>query len=633
MKYPTPILRTVLSAAAFLALPASAQEGFAWAYRSNNNLVWSETAHWVDVNNTGSPMNRLPTENDNVYVWAGTLESSANTLVVASGETALTKDFSLGYVKADNTTGASKRVFFAIADGGCMTNAGVVTLGKIDGATSGRSVGGRATVRSGGSWTAKSDVVVGGGFVDWSRLAIEQGGTMTQTSGNFLVADAANGSTRYSGAVTNDGTLAVNDLYVGNRGIGSVGNSGTMSVNNLRIGQSGSGTLENTGDLAIAARFNLALTAGSSGSFIHGGGTISHTGAASYPIRIGYLGTGRFEVAAPLAFASEMMVVGGENGSVGTLAVGDALSGVRILKLGENAGASGTLLLDGGSVTFNATTAATTSDSGHCLWVGSLDASGNQAGTGEIRGYGKLGRTEADSDAKHARLRNNGRIVADGGDLDLGLFRLVGLPGVDANPDGLNGWFAVNGGRLIYPRRLPSTSLNHVAVGDYGTFSASNGNPDISLVNSLQERLFQDGAQRSSDNRTFAMLYATDRTDIPGTIPCDSLSGDRVLGVWRLGHFTDIDDVGDTPQAPWAAFDTVSVRIRFDDAGIDWTSESVMLFRYDGTEWRRVGKATEGVHVGTSEPQPRYDSETDNWNIGWYAVVCKKTQPFVLVVR
>ena len=613
MKYPTPILRTVLSAAATLAAVAVSASGdnFAWGSKTGQ-FVWSSVGNWLSADNTSVAMGRLPAETDDVFLWAGGLSSAP--LVVRNGEVALTRNFTVSYVK-NSSTGNTRDILFEIGAGGVMTNAGAVVLGDIaSGVSSGRAVSGSATVRSGGAWTVNGAVTVGNGLTPsannakTSRIVVEQGGSMEQTTGEFQIANYAG----YAGTVTNAGTLAAYDLSVGS---------------------SGNGTMENSGELVVANKFNVGRRAGSSGVFVHRGGTIAHTGAGSQPIRVGYLSSGRFEVAAPLAFASEMMVVGNENGGVGTLAVGDALSGVRILKLGENAGASGTLLLDGGSVTFNATTAVTTSDSGHCLWVGSLDASGNQAGTGEIRGHGKFGRTEVDSDAKHARLRNNGRIVADGGDLDLGLFRLVGLPGVDANPDGLNGWFAVNGGRLIYPRRLPSTSLDHVAVGDYGTFSASNGNPDISLVNSLQVRLFQNGAQRSSNNRTFAMLYATDRTDIPGTIPCDSQSGDRVLGVWRLGHFTDIDDVGDAPQTPWAAFDTVSVRIRFDDAGIDWTSESVMLFRYDGTEWRRVGKATEGVHVGTSEPQPRYDSETDNWNIGWYAVVCKKIQPFVLVVR
>lgn len=611
MRKPTLILQTVLVAAASVAATDAFADNIAWGNKTGQ-FVWASVGNWLSADNTSVSMNRLPDEADDVFLWAGTLSSSP--LVVAGGEVALTRNLSVSYVK-NGSTGNTRDIRLEIADGGVMTNAGPVVLGNIaNGVTSGRAVSGSATVRSGGAWTALSDVTVGKGLTPsannahTSRIVVEQGGKMEQTAGEFIVAGYAG----YDGIVTNAGELATYDLFVGG---------------------SGNGTLVNDGDLSVANKFRVARQVGSSGTFVHRGGTISHAAASSQPIRVGYLGTGRFEVAAPLAFSSEMMVVGNENGSSGTLSVGDTLSGVKILKLGESTGSHGTLLLDNGSITFNATTAATTSDSGQCLWVGSLDASGNQAGIGEVRGRGKLSRTEADTDAKHARLRNNGRIVADGGDLDLGLFRLVGLPTVDANKCGTNGWFAVNGGRLIYPRRLPVSSVNHVAVGDYGTFSGTHGNPDISLVNSLQIGLYQNDEQRFSNNRTFAMLYASDRTDIPGTVPCGAAVGDKVLGVWRLGHFSDIGDVGAVPETPWSAFDSVSVRIRFDDSEVDFSKDTVALYRYDGSTWRRVGKATSGIHVETNELQPRYDSESDNWNIGWFAVVRKRINPFVLVIR
>lgn len=613
MRKPTLILQTVLVAAASVAPTDAFADNIAWGNKTGQ-FVWSSIGNWLSADNTTVFMNRLPNEADDVFLWAGGLSSSP--LVVQNGEVALTRNFSISYVK-NSSTGNTRNILFEIADGGVMTNAGPVVLGNIaSGVTSGRAVSGSATVRSGGAWTALSNVTVGNGLTPsannahTSRVVVEQGGKMEQTAGEFIVAGYAG----YDGVVTNAGELAACDLLVG---------------------ESGNGKFVNDGALAVANKFRVARGVGSSGTFVHRGGTISHAAASSQPIRVGYLGTGRFEVAAPLAFTSEMMVVGNENGSRGTLVVDDALSGIKILKLGENAGSEGTLLLNGGSVTVNATTAATASDSGHAIWVGMVNESGDQAqtATGRIQGHGKIGRTEVDTDARHARIKNYGRIVADGGDLDLGLFRLVGLPTVDANKCGTNGWFAVNGGRLIYPRRLPVSSVNHVAVGDYGTFSGADGNPDTSLVNSLQIGLYQNGKQRISNNRTFAMLYASDRTDIPGTVPCDAAVGDKVLGVWRLGHFSDIGDVGAAPETPWSAFDSVSVRIRFDDSKVDFSKDTVALYRYDGSTWRRVGKATSGFHVETNELQPRYDSESDNWNIGWFAVVRKRINPFVLVVR
>lgn len=613
MRKPTLILQTVLVAAASVAPTDAFADNIAWGNKTGQ-FVWASVGNWLSADNTSVSMNRLPTDSDDVFLWAGTLSSSP--LVVAGGEVALTRNLSVSYVK-NGSTGNTRDIRLEIADGGVMTNAGPVVLGNIaNGVTTGRAVSGSVTVHSGGAWTALSDVTVGKGLTPsannahTSRIVVEQGGKMEQTAGEFIVAGYAG----YDGIVTNAGALATYDLFVGG---------------------SGNGTLVNDGALTVANKFRVARQVGSSGTFVHRGGTILHAAASSQPIRVGHLGTGRFEVAAPLAFSSEMMVVGNETGSRGTLDVGDALSGIKILKLGENAGSEGTLLLNGGSVTVNATTAATASDSGHAIWVGMVNESGDQAqtATGRIQGHGKIGRTEVDSDARHARIKNYGRIVADGGDLDLGLFRLVGLPTVDANKCGTNGWFAVNGGRLIYPRRLPVSSVNHVAVGDYGTFSGTDGNPDTSLVNSLQIGLYQNGEQRFSNNRTFAMLYASDRTDIPGTVPCDAAVGDKVLGVWRLGHFSDIGDVGAAPETPWSAFDSVSVRIRFDDSEVDFSKDTVALYRYDGSTWRRVGKATSGIHVETNELQPRYDSESDNWNIGWFAVVRKRINPFVLVVR
>lgn len=602
------------TAAAVLAASFASGDNIAWGNK-NGKLIWSSVGNWLSADNTSVLMNRLPEEGDDVFLWASGLTSSP--LVVQNGEVALTKNFSISYVK-NASTGNTRDILFEIANGGVMTNAGTVVLGDISsGASSGRAVSGSATVRSGGSWTANSAVTVGGGLTPsannskTSRIVIELGGEMRQMSGEFIVANYSG----YNGAVTNNGTLAVYDLFVGGNG---------------------NGTMENGGNLTVANKFNVARKAGSSGVFVHRGGTITHTGAGSQPLRIGYLSAGRFEVAAPLAFTSEMIVVGNENGGRGTLAVNDALSGVKLLKLGESAGSEGLLALTGGSVTVNATTAATTSTSGHAIIVGNVDEAGTQAQTaiGAIRGYGRIGRSNPDSDSEHARIKNYGQIVADGGDLDLGLFRLVGLSNIDANKCGTNGWYAVNGGRLIYPRRLPVSSANNVAVGDYGTNTGADGNLDISLVNSLQVRLYLNGSPRVSNNRNFAMLYASDRADIPGTIPCDSGQGDKVLGVWRLGHFSDIGDVGAAPQTPNASFDSVSVRIRFDDSGIDWEDESVELFRWDGTTWKRVGKTAEGKHVETSAPQPRYEADAnDNWNIGWYAVVRRKTAPFVIVVR
>ena len=605
--------RLLMICAAAIATMANA-DNIAWGNK-NGQFVWSSVGNWLSADNTSVLMNRLPTEADDVFLWAGGLTTSP--LVVQSGEVALTRAFTCSYVKGAST-GNTRDILFEIANDGVMTNTGAVVIGDIaSGVASGRAVSGSVTVRSGGSWTAESNVTVGRGMTPssgnakTSRILVEQDGEMFQEAGEFVVG----GLKDYGGTVTNNGTLAAYDLFVGGKG---------------------NGVFENNGDLRVANKFRVARESGSSGVFVHKGGTITHTAASTQPIRIGYSSDGLFQVDAPLAFSSEMVVVGNENGGKGSLVVNDTLSGVRLLKLGESAGSVGNLSVAGGAVIVNATTAATTSSSGHAIYVGMVDESGEQTQTaiGSIRGYGKIGRTETTDDSKHARIKNYGQIVADGGDLDLGLFRLVGLSTVDANKCGTNGWYAVNGGRLIYPRRLPVSSANHIAIGDYGTNTGADGNLDISLVNSLQVRLYKDGSPRSDYQYNYAMLYAADRADIPGTIPCSADKGDKVLGVWRLGHFSDLGDVGATPQKPDSRFDTASVRIRFDDAGVNWEKEHVVLYRWDGTKWRRVGEATEGTHVGTATPQPRYESDdNDNWNIGWYAAVSKHINGFMIIFK
>ena len=609
--------KTILTIGALASglLATSAQAAnMAWASKTGK-LTWSSVGNWVNADVTSQVLNRLPTADDDVFLWAGTLTTSP---LVVDAE-AVTRGFSISYLKGEST-GNTRDIRFEIADGGKMTNEGPVVLGDISsGATSGRAVSGSATVRSGGSWTANAGVTVGGGMtptssnLKTSRLLVEANAAMAQTAGEFIIGNVAG----YAGVVTNKGTLAAYDFFVGGYG---------------------NGEMVNDGDLTIANKFVLARQSGSSGTFIHRGGTITHTGNGSQALRVGNYGTGLFRVEAPLAFEKEMMVVGNQNGSKGTLVVNEALSGLKILKFGENAGSQGVLELNGGSVTVNATTAGTTEATGHAIWVGSIDETANgdfaQKGVGSIRGYGKIGRTEVDNDSIHARIKVYGKVIADGGDLDLGLFRVVGLSTVDANACGSNGWYAENGGRLIYPRRLPLSGPNYCAIGEFGTNTGTGGTRDLSLVNSLQVRLYRaDGSDYSDYQHNYAMLYAADRTDIPSGIPCETDKGDKILGVWRLGHFQDKGDVGAEPKYPDGRFETASVRVRFDDNKVNWARERVMLYRWNGSVWTRVGESASGVTVATARPQPKYESADDNWNIGWYAVVSRRTRGLAVILR
>lgn len=155
-------------------------------------------------------------------------------------------------------------------------------------------------------------------------------------------------------------------------------------------------------------------------------------------------------------------------------------------------------------------------------------------------------------------------------------------------------------------------------------------------MNSLQLRLYKNGALLTDGKYNFSMLYAADRNDIPGAIPCTAANGDKTLAVWRLGHFNETGDVGANPQNP-VAFDEASVRFRFDNSDVDLERHRVLLYRYNGSAWKRVGKVSpsDPTHIATESNQPVYDGTAvgDNWNIGWYAIVRKRIGGMTISVR
>ena len=59
-------------------------------------------------------------------------------------------------------------------------------------------------------------------------------------------------------------------------------------------------------------------------------------------------------------------------------------------------------------------------------------------------------------------------------------------------------------------------------------------------------------------------------------------------------------------------------------------------FRWDGSAWMRVGKASSRdlPYIATSMGQEPYTADAgDNWNIGWYCAALVRRSPFVMVVR
>ena len=126
--------RLLMICAAAIATMANA-DNIAWGNK-NGQFVWSSVGNWLSADNTSVLMNRLPTEADDVFLWAGGLTTSP--LVVQSGEVALTRAFTCSYVKGAST-GNTRDILFEIANDGVMTNTGAVVIGDIaSGVASGR---------------------------------------------------------------------------------------------------------------------------------------------------------------------------------------------------------------------------------------------------------------------------------------------------------------------------------------------------------------------------------------------------------------------------------------------------------------------------------------------------------------
>lgn len=643
---------------------------------------WNVPARWSvqSGGSVGAAVNRLPTTGDDVNVWGGGLAKPEQALCISSGVAAETGPFNLAH-----WAGGGDVTYFNIQNGGSLTNAGIVRIGyHMDGTHHGV-----ATVQSGGEWNVGGQYFYLGQSKAANSVTVDSGGALRMLSaspaGEFRVGERDG----YEGALTNAGTTAFYDLEVGTKGIGSVRNAGAMSVVRRFIvggnadaspGTTGVGSFVNDGGtLSLPDTKNgvfvLAWSSGSSGTYVHKGGSISFPRAESgsyWPV-IGRFGTGLLQVEADLVLTAWQMQLGSNPGTSGTIGIGEnaTLSGVKTLRAPQAVGATGRIeIASGGSFKYGALVLgaqnekavgtvslgggslladfdAGASNDGAPLTVGKIASDAANDGVGVIRGWGKVGFDEPEDTSKHVRIALHGLAIADGGgtkhDLDFGLFRRTSDYASDPNPSGrTNGWYAVNGGRLIYPRREPLANASLVALGDwpYAGTGVTAERPDITLVNALQLRLYaSDGTALADGNYNYAMLYASDRDDIPGaSLLPGSGTGEKTLGVWRLGHFSDSGDVGADPQNP-VSFGTCSLRIRLDDSAlssVDWSEFSVGLYRWNGSSWSRVGKAVEDdlPYISTKAAQASYTADaSDNWNVGWYCAALVRNAPFVMVIR
>jgi hypothetical protein len=563
------------------ALKASAQDRE--VYYSNPSAgygSWDVVDNWgIYQTSGGGELGRLPGEGEYVKVSAYTLAAEdGKALCVTNGVDAICHSFVSG-----RDAVANKTAWFRL-DGGnlaCLNNFLIGYNGN-----------GLATLESG---TLSNEWDSGTFYISSSS-----GGSGTVTNngaevnfGKIIVGRAANGQGTY---VQNGGSITGRtDIYIGDISHGSVVlNGGTVGANShFRIGNAagGDGTVTNNGADITGQHLIMGYVSGAAGQMTHNGGTLN----ARETLQVGRAGgIGAFDVNAP--FTTRNMVIGTRIGDPGVNGTGTVTvaAGFTNLVNGYLKVNNGELVMRGSTLQFkvNAVTNA-------------LINRDSEDGVGVIRGWGSLEKSPTGD--RNPWMENSGLMIADGEgeERDLSLYSFVAVTNTFYNgPTGTNGWYAVNKGRLRYPRTYPTpnATTHSACFGDWRTLETP------SLVNSLK---LEVTLSSSGSFYVYGELYAPDRSDIPAGLP----TGTKTVGIWRM-RITSSESPDGTPKA----FVSVLPTFRYDHTQVK-VHESLGLYRYNGSAWVKVGSGTpDGTSlISASAPLPPADGE-----VGWFAVL---TQP------
>lgn len=373
-------------------------------------------------------------------------------------------------------------------------------------------------------------------------------------------------------------------------------------------GPRGRGVVTNTGATVSALRLHVGHEADTFGRLVHRGGNLDcrPTDKRS-SLQVGFNGgAGEFEAGAD--FGVYVMGIGNRKTladplGMGTVTVANGATGVvsHLLRI-----RNGSLLMKGGTIRLENISATPTN-----LFV-RQDADG----AAQIRGWGRFACSDA---GKTLRMIHNGVIVADGEgqerDLDFNRIAVVNhdLPNGEA---GTHGWYAVNKGRVVYPRTrltFPADRSVSCCVGDLYTQTLPE------LVNSVGLTLAVDTPEVRYLRGGFC---ASDRRDIPPGLP-DNL---RPIGFWFAGVY------GDKAALSKASFSNVSLTFRYDHTKLKPTDSGVLLYRHDGRDWVKVGESapdsTRLISTETSLPA----LASGDYNIGWFAVLAAERKGTVLSI-
>ena len=371
-------------------------------------------------------------------------------------------------------------------------------------------------------------------------------GTMTQTGGTVSQAGNAGGQI-YIGAYATgtynmSGGLIVNAPYIA---VGYGGASYWCAVNAAKVGIPAFGTMNQTG------------------------GTIqmntTNPGNDYVIVADGYDNgsTGVYNISGNAALSTPVLILGAIEGGGGSFVTGGAndtpvYPNGTFNQTGGNVTVTGQMVVGMDRSIFNASANGAKGTGAYNFYGGTLTDGGNGASltvrfdapaTGTFQGYGTVNFS--------GTLTNNGRVIADGGVLDMSSFSAVAntVTNVAANGSTTNGWFAKNGGELILPP---------VPVTGNGTYTWGG---DISLVHSVQ--LAFHGVVSSGN---FSVnLFDTANAQAPSTA--------------GLGPVTGLWDIIPPPAASYSNFDAA---FRYDDALAGVNEPFSRLYEYSGGQWRYV---------------------------------------------
>lgn len=235
-------------------------------------------------------------------------------------------------------------------------------------------------------------------------------------------------------------------------------------------------------------------------------------------------------------------------------------------------------------------------------------------GWGCLRGYGKI--APKTTGATNIRLGGGNCIIcADGEGVEraLDLNECVNITNYFAEANvatSTNGWYAVNKGRVRFPRTWFGTASAERCIGDSPLAATPR------FVNSV--RCSFTGV--SGSNSFFrGGLYATDCESIPAGLP----SGD-VIGVWAFGLFTALDN------NVKVSFSTALPTFRYDHTKVR-AGRTLNLYRHNGTKWVRVGQTMPNNDHLISAESALAPLNSGVMNIGFFAVVAPKSGMMVFV--